>query len=179
MYIVPFPAFALLVAAVLGFSHVHAAAQNLDKPSSIMDCGEIESTLVNDLVKLNTERTGTKTDAIQLKSVTILPSAPKQGQNVTLSVEFNATQTIKVGAYGNVTVGAGSIEIWSAQFDLCAQMKEGANMTCPIKQGYHTFTLTRQLPGDIPSAIYSAKIRTFTAQGRQMTCFTLFANFTQ
>lgn len=102
---------------------------------------------------------GIPTDPIQIESITISPDPPRPGQDLTVKVNAQVSETIEDGAYADVTVKLGLIKLLEKHFDLCEEARiANATVQCPVESGSYTVQHTVALPREIPrenSKIYS------------------------
>ncbi|WVQ83007.1 phosphatidylglycerol/phosphatidylinositol transfer protein [Cryptococcus sp. DSM 104549] len=121
---------------------------------------------------------GLATDAIQLKSIKVSPDPPVLGKNLTVQVEADVLETIKEGAYADVTVKLGLIKLLQKQFDVCEEARNAnATVQCPVEPGPYSVSQTVELPQEIPKAKFSVQVRGYTDEDEDMLCLDLFVDF--
>ncbi|THV04865.1 hypothetical protein K435DRAFT_961594 [Dendrothele bispora CBS 962.96] len=121
---------------------------------------------------------GEPTDAIQVKSIKVSPDPPRPGEDMTVTVEGTALETIEAGASADVTVKLGLIKILSKTFDVCEEAsKANASIQCPVEQGDHKVIQTVALPKEIPPAKFKVHVDGYTHKDDPMLCLDLTIDF--
>jgi len=121
---------------------------------------------------------GSETSAIQIKSLAVLPDPPMPGQNMTVMLTGEVLEDIEEGAEVDVTVKVGIVKLLTRTFDMCEQARNAnASIQCPVAKGDHEIEHTVALPKEIPPAKFIVNMRGYTANGDDMVCVDLHADF--
>ncbi|KAG6334292.1 hypothetical protein ID866_4789 [Astraeus odoratus] len=121
---------------------------------------------------------GLAADPIQLESISVIPDPPRPGQDLTVVVKGHVTDTIKDGAYADVTVKLGLIKLLQKQFDLCEEARTAnASVQCPVEPGAYIVNHTVTLPKEIPQAKFVINVRGYTVDEEDLLCLDLKVDF--
>ncbi|EIW64396.1 sterol transporter [Trametes versicolor FP-101664 SS1] len=158
-----------LFAAALG--SVAASPSNLQQfmekqPSTVLD------------KKWDWTDCGSSSHIIHIKSIQVSPDPPQRGEELTITVEGDADETIEDGAYADVTVKVGVIKILSKEFDICEEAdKANTTVQCPVQKGTHKVIQSVELPKEIPPAQFKVNIRAYTVDDEDLACMDLMMDF--
>ncbi|KAL7004969.1 Phosphatidylglycerol/phosphatidylinositol transfer protein [Cystobasidiomycetes sp. EMM_F5] len=72
---------------------------------------------------------GDVSDAIEIKSLRVVPDPPQPGKKMTIYADGTAKQRIDEGAYADVVVKLGLIKIIQKRFDVCEELYAGIHMS--------------------------------------------------
>ncbi|VDB86513.1 unnamed protein product [Peniophora sp. CBMAI 1063] len=121
---------------------------------------------------------GSPSDAVQIESIVVSPDPPKPGEDMTVTVKGTAVETIKEGAYADVTVKLGLIKLLQKEFDICEEARNAnASITCPVEEGYYTVVQTVTLPKEIPQAKFTVAVKGYTVDDDDLFCLNLKVDF--
>ncbi|KIL70751.1 hypothetical protein M378DRAFT_155688 [Amanita muscaria Koide BX008] len=121
---------------------------------------------------------GTPGFSVQLDSIVVSPDPPQPGQNLTVTAKGTVSETIKEGAYADVTVKLGLIKLLHKQFDVCEEARNAnVSITCPVEPGTYTIDQTVALPKEIPRAKFGVEIRAYTVDEEELLCLNLKVDF--
>ncbi|OJT03029.1 Phosphatidylglycerol/phosphatidylinositol transfer protein [Trametes pubescens] len=121
---------------------------------------------------------GSASHIIHIKSIQVSPDPPQRGQELTITVEGDAAETIEDGAYADVTVKVGVIKILSKEFDICEEAdKANTTVQCPVQKGAHKVIQSVELPKEIPPAQFKVNIRAYTVDDEDLACMDLMMDF--
>ncbi|KAK9899771.1 hypothetical protein P389DRAFT_192081 [Cystobasidium minutum MCA 4210] len=118
-------------------------------------------------------------DALEIKSLKVVPDPPVPGKTMTIYAEGTAKQRIEKGAYADVIVKLGLIKLLTKRFDICEELQNAnASMKCPIEKGEHTIVQSVDLPAEIPKAKFVVNAQAWTQPPENpMGCATIVIDF--
>jgi hypothetical protein len=111
------------------------------------------------------------TDPLHIISLTLSPDPPEKGKNLAISVEYDLTEEVTGGEI-KVNIKYESIIPYDKTFDICAELKT-VNMTCPIKPVKSRFTISEEIPSDVPGGHYTGSVVATDQKGQELACFDL------
>ncbi|KZT56845.1 hypothetical protein CALCODRAFT_496830 [Calocera cornea HHB12733] len=116
--------------------------------------------------------------AVEIQSIEVSPDPPVPGQNLTVAVTGTTRMPIEDGAYADVTVKLGLIQLLKRRFDVCEEAAN-ANVTiqCPVEPGDYQLSHTVALPREIPKAKFGVQVRGVTQDDEDMVCLDIVMNF--
>ncbi|KAF8528101.1 ML domain-containing protein [Hysterangium stoloniferum] len=121
---------------------------------------------------------GDENDLVDVQTITISPNPPKPGQDLTVTATGYVSETIKTGAYVNVSVKLGIIKLLTKKFDICEEAKNAnASIQCPVEEEQYTVVQTVALPAEIPPAKFSVEADAYNFDGAPLTCIHIDINF--
>ncbi|KZP01498.1 hypothetical protein CALVIDRAFT_6692 [Calocera viscosa TUFC12733] len=133
---------------------------------------------VNTLADWTWSDCGDESYAIEIQSIEVSPDPPVPGQNLTVAVTGTTRMPIEDGAYADVTVKLGLIQLLKKRFDVCEEATN-ANITvqCPVEPGDYHLSHTVALPREIPKAKFGVQVRGVTQDDEDMVCLDIIMNF--
>ncbi|KZP01497.1 hypothetical protein CALVIDRAFT_559312 [Calocera viscosa TUFC12733] len=121
---------------------------------------------------------GDESYAIEIQSIEVFPDPPVPGQNLTVTVTGTTRMPIEDGAYADVTVKLGPIQLLKKRFDVC---EEATNMDltvqCPVEPSDYHLSHTVALPRKIPKAKFGIQVSGMTQDDEDMVCLDIVMNF--
>ncbi|OBZ80004.1 Phosphatidylglycerol/phosphatidylinositol transfer protein [Grifola frondosa] len=121
---------------------------------------------------------GHPSDPVHIETIDISPDPPQPGKDLTVTVTGVATEPIEEGAYADVTVKVGLIQLLKKEFDVCEEARTAnASIQCPVEKGTHKVIQTVALPKEIPPAPFAVNIRAFTVDDDDMACLDIKIDF--
>ncbi|KIJ38436.1 hypothetical protein M422DRAFT_176542, partial [Sphaerobolus stellatus SS14] len=115
---------------------------------------------------------------ITVHSIKVSPDPPKAGENLTVVVTGTVGETIEEGAWADVKVKLGLIQLLKKEFDLCEEAR-GANVTvqCPVEPGTYTIEQTVALPKEIPKAKFNVNVKAYNDDESPLLCLDIVIDF--
>jgi len=93
---------------------------------------------------------GSPTDAIRIESISVSPDPPILGHPLTATVKASVQEQIEEGAYGDVSVNLGLIELSQTNFDFCDEVHNlNTTIQCPVQPGGYVVQHTVILPNEV------------------------------
>ncbi|MFJ6619929.1 ML domain-containing protein [Kitasatospora sp. NPDC091335] len=135
------------------------------------------------------EDQGMPSDGLRITSVAVTPDPPKPGGAVTLRIEAAVAREIKDGAYFNLTLKLGMIQVLQRRYDLFEELRGGGDeslkLSCntsdgkrPIPPGKTVLTAVIDLPKDkTPRAKFKLNVSALTVDDEDVANFNLQADF--
>ncbi|KIP12433.1 hypothetical protein PHLGIDRAFT_81580 [Phlebiopsis gigantea 11061_1 CR5-6] len=121
---------------------------------------------------------GKPSDPVRIKSIQVSPDPPQPGANMTVTVVGQANEQIEDGAYADVSVKVGRIQLIHREFDLCEEARNAhTDIQCPVEEGEYTVVHTVELPKEIPKAPFNVAVRGFTVEDEPLVCLDLTIDF--
>lgn len=120
---------------------------------------------------------GLDTDVLHIKSIMLSPDPPQPGKNLTVSVDMDVISPIKEGAYADVVVKLGLIELLTKRFDFCEEAHKTGAGACPFRPGSYTAHRTVALPSKIPPAKFSIHLNGYNVNDDDMFCLDVKMDF--
>ncbi|KAH6917307.1 ML domain-containing protein [Coprinopsis sp. MPI-PUGE-AT-0042] len=115
---------------------------------------------------------------VQVKSIEVSPDPPKPGQDLSVKVNAQSSETIDEGAYADVTVKLGLVKLLQKTFDVCEEARtNNVTIQCPVDPGEYTITQTVALPKEIPRAKFNVLVQGYTPEDDPMLCIKLNVDF--
>ncbi|KAF8904518.1 MD-2-related lipid-recognition domain-containing protein [Mucidula mucida] len=108
---------------------------------------------------------GNAHNAVQVKSVQIVPDPPLPGQEWTVEVVVDILKPVEEGATGALTLELGGLTVLDQPFDIC---EEATN--CPIKPGKYTVKRTVTLPLGFLVGMYVINVVGHKRDGGDLMC---------
>ncbi|KAJ7103431.1 ML domain-containing protein [Mycena belliarum] len=103
---------------------------------------------------------GSPSQPLRIDSIELSPDPPVPGQDLSVTVKANVTETIEEGAAAGVVVKLGLIKLVQKTFDVCEEARNAnAPFTCPVQPGPYTVVHTVALPREIPKAKFLIQVR--------------------
>jgi len=116
--------------------------------------------------------------AVEITSIAVSPDPPVPGKNMTVDVVGTTRTPIEEGAYADVTVKLGLIQLLKRRFDVCEEAtKANVSVQCPVEPGDYHVTQTVALPREIPKAKFAVQVRGVTQEDDDMVCLDIVMNF--
>lgn len=106
---------------------------------------------------------------IEIDSIILDPNPPEPGTNLTISAAGTLKAAITEGAYVDVVVNYGFIQLIRQRYDLCEVLGQ-ADLECPLDKGYLELTREVAIPDAIPPGLYSVSAQAFTNEDELLTC---------
>ncbi|CAO3628606.1 unnamed protein product [Cunninghamella echinulata] len=119
---------------------------------------------------------GDSNDILLIKDITLSPDPPIKGEKLKIEFEGFLKDTVVDGAYVDIKVKFGVVQLLHKKFDFCAEI-EKIDEKCPIEKGILAFTKEVDLPKQIPRGKYTVDAKVFTVDDRQVTCLHGLAYF--
>ncbi|OMJ17153.1 Phosphatidylglycerol/phosphatidylinositol transfer protein [Smittium culicis] len=88
-------------------------------------------------------------DLMNIISVTLDPSYPKRGINISIEGKAEIKETIE-SASAHVIAKYGFITLIDRMYDLCQLLEENSDIRCPIAPGFHEIKVNATLSSFIP-----------------------------
>ncbi|KDQ63665.1 hypothetical protein JAAARDRAFT_148241 [Jaapia argillacea MUCL 33604] len=121
---------------------------------------------------------GLPTDPVQIESISVTPDPPKPGEDLTVNVKAIVVEDVAEGAYADVVVKLGLVQLLKKRFDVCEEARNAnASVQCPVSAGPYDITQTVALPREIPQAKFTVAVRGYTAEEDDMLCLNLKVDF--
>ncbi|KAF5356009.1 hypothetical protein D9756_003831 [Leucocoprinus leucothites] len=115
---------------------------------------------------------------VDIQSIVVSPDPPAPGKDLTVKVKAKTSETIKEGAFADVTVKLGLIKLLTKTFDLCEEARNAnASVQCPAAPGPYEVEQTVSLPREIPRAKFNVHIDSYSADEEPLFCLDLEADF--
>ncbi|KAL0080272.1 ML domain-containing protein [Phycomyces blakesleeanus] len=141
------------------FEQASSSHANPSKPSIIKDCGD-------------------KSYMVEIKDITLTPAVPVPGKEISVVATGHIKEKLLPGAYADVLVKVGDVDVLKKQYDLCQVMKDNkTNIQCPVKKGKVKFTHKVTIPKDIPKALFKVEVRAFDVNKKKLACLNLAVDF--
>ncbi|KAJ6514320.1 MD-2-related lipid-recognition domain-containing protein, partial [Mycena vitilis] len=119
---------------------------------------------------------GLSSDPVQPKSIKFSPDPPVLGENLTIELKANVTQTIQ-NVDVNITIKQNDREVLQKMVDLCEAAKNAnATVTCPVKKGVYTVQQNVTVPAQIPPGSYTVHLQGETVGKKAVFCLDLKAS---
>ncbi|KAI9017980.1 ML domain-containing protein [Phycomyces nitens] len=119
-----------------------------------------------------------KSYLIDVKEISLTPAVLVPGETILIEATGTTKKKLVKGAYANVVIKVGNVQIMSQKFDLCDEMvKNKTKLQCPIKKGKVKFSHKIDLPKDIPKADFKVEVRAFDVNDEKLACLNIAANF--
>ncbi|KAJ1663990.1 hypothetical protein IW140_004447 [Coemansia sp. RSA 1813] len=117
-----------------------------DSPAAaILLEGEGKNRTLNDIIRDVSE----EDDIIDIKYVKLDPEQPKRSTPIHLNALAYVKESI-AAATANVKVKYGFITLLNRNYDLCEELKNNLNRTCPVDEGPIDLDIDIDIPGFIP-----------------------------
>ncbi|ODV92586.1 hypothetical protein CANCADRAFT_14931, partial [Tortispora caseinolytica NRRL Y-17796] len=113
---------------------------------------------------------------LDVQLLNVLPNPPEAGKNITVEAYGTLSQTIEKGAYVELNVRYGMIQLIKQTVDLCDELKH-VDKKCPIEKGPVSFLKEIALPDAIPPGIYSVVAQAYTYDDQEIACVTATVKF--
>jgi hypothetical protein len=110
------------------------------------------------------------TKIFKLEKVQLTPDPPAPGSPLQISVAGNLTEVVTEGASMILKVRYLFVTIINAKLDLCEQLKQGSNSTCPVDPSHVSFDQSFDIPSDAPQGSYSVNVNALTNDSRPIFC---------
>ncbi|KAN0136664.1 ML domain containing protein [Lactarius tabidus] len=111
---------------------------------------------------------------IQIDSISVFPDPPKPGENLTVTVKARAQEQVEEGAYADISVKLGFVQLLHEQFNLCDEARNAnTSIQCPVKQGNFGVVHTVALPKEIPQVKVNVDVRGYTVNKEDLFCVKL------
>ncbi|KAJ1797282.1 Phosphatidylglycerol/phosphatidylinositol transfer protein [Coemansia sp. RSA 2399] len=107
--------------------------------------GEGKNRTLNDIVRDISE----EDDILDIKSVKLDPEQPKRSSPIHLNALAYVKESIP-SATANVKVKYGFLTLLNRNYDLCKELKNNLNRTCPVDEGLIDLDIDIDIPGFIP-----------------------------
>lgn len=104
---------------------------------------------------------------LDIQSLIMEPQPPKIGGNLVISATGLILDTIEEGAYIEVTVKLGLIQILKKNFDLCDLLyenKDDLGLECPVAPGVYKLMKEVEIPPEAPAGKYIVLVRAFNGK---------------
>lgn len=117
-----------------------------------------------------------ESEFLVIEHVDLVPNPPKPGHNLTIEAAGVVKKDIKEGAYVELVVKYGFIQLIQTTVDLCEQIRS-IGLDCPIKAGETTITKSVALPQEIPPGKYTVKADVYSSDAEPVTCLDAEVHF--
>lgn len=104
---------------------------------------------------------------LDIQSLVMEPQPPKIGGNLVMSASGLILDTIEEGAYIEVTVKLGLIQILKKNFDLCDLLyenKDDLGLECPVAPGTYKLLKEVEIPPQAPAGKYVVLVKAFNGK---------------
>lgn len=105
---------------------------------------------------------------MELTSVSVVPSLPKKGQDLTVNFELIIKEEITSGEV-SVKVIYSVMPIIDEDLDFCNLIPQ-VNMKCPLEKGTIPVKIEKPLPDFIPSGMYEVNVTATDQNNKQILC---------
>ncbi|KAL6936500.1 related to Phosphatidylglycerol/phosphatidylinositol transfer protein [Hanseniaspora guilliermondii] len=112
---------------------------------------------------------------LDIQSLIMEPQPPRIGENLVMSATGLISDTIQEGAYIEVTVKLGLIQILKKNFDLCELLyenKDDLGLECPVSPGTYKLLKEVEIPPQAPAGKYIVLVRAFNGDEQKIGCVT-------
>lgn len=112
---------------------------------------------------------------LDIQSLIMEPQPPKIGGNLAMSASGLILDTIQEGAYIEVTVKLGLIQILKKNFDLCELLyenKDDLGLECPVSPGTYKLFKEVEIPPQAPAGKYIVLVKAFNGDEQKIGCVT-------
>ncbi|KAI8339721.1 ML domain-containing protein [Chlamydoabsidia padenii] len=121
-----------------------------DSTKRIIQCGDEDDILTIDYIRLN-------------------PDPPVKGKNLHIDFKGSLKETVEDGAYINIVVKYGLVQLLKKSFDLCEEIQK-IDKACPLKKGPIEISRDVELPKAIPGGKYTVEAHVYTVNDDPITC---------
>lgn len=108
---------------------------------------------------------------LDLEKVLLDPIPPVRGENLTISAIGNLNTEIVAGAYVDIVVTWGYVQLIKQTYDLCEELPN-VDMECPLKKGHYELTKEVEIPEQVPPGKYTVIAKAYTEDDELITCLT-------
>lgn len=112
---------------------------------------------------------------LDIQSLIMEPQPPKIGGNLVMTASGLVLDTIQEGAYIEVTVKLGMIQILKKNFDLCELLyenKDDLGLECPVSPGTYDLFKEVEIPPQAPAGKYIVLVKAFNGDEQKIGCVT-------
>ncbi|MEC3917455.1 ML domain-containing protein [Nocardia sp. CDC160] len=122
--------------------------------------------------------TSSLSDPIQIQSIVIAPDPPKPGSDLKATIVARADREIEPGAYLDVTVKFGVVQVLHRTYDLFDPMDWSIDATAPLQKGDHTLGVVVRIPPTVAHTRCVVQIRGYTVNDEEMASLDVRLDFT-
>ncbi|KAI9505948.1 Phosphatidylglycerol/phosphatidylinositol transfer protein [Coemansia spiralis] len=152
-FVVAFCLVQACAAAAIG-ERLHVAVQeatgifaNIDFLSRTI--GDGKNRTLNEIIRDVSE----EDDLVDIKYVKLDPEYPKRSTPIHLNALAYVKEPIEA-ATANIKVKYGIITVLNRDYDLCKELRDNLNKTCPVDEGYIEVDIDVDVPGFVPWGWY-------------------------